>query len=212
MTPALLLFLSLPQTLLLVAVIHWFGSIWQLLLFRKGIRWRLILAFGAPGMIASFIGASISLELPEGILSRILGGFLIIYVLFILANPHFKLRESMATASAGGASYGFLAGIFGIGGAVRSIFLSAFDLPKAVYIATSGAIALAIDSTRIAAYIAGGSSLESSILSGLFVFITASLIGAIIGKKVVDRIPQERFRLFIAGFILLAGLKLAIFP
>jgi len=212
MTPALLLFLSLPQTLLLVAIIHWFGSIWQLLLFREGLRWRLIVAFGAPGIIASFIGASISLRFPEEALSRTLGGFLIVYVLFILANPHFKLYENMATASAGGASYGFLAGVFGIGGAVRSVFLSAFSLPKAVYIATSGAIALAIDSTRIAAYLAGGSSLEPSILSGLFLFILASLIGSIMGRQVVEGIPQENFRSFIAGFIFLAGLKLAAFP
>jgi uncharacterized membrane protein YfcA len=100
----------------------------------------------------------------------------------------------VAIAPAEGASYGFLAGIFGIGGAVRSVFLSAFGLPKAVYIATSGAIAPAIDSMRIAAYLAGGSSLEPSILSGLILFILASLIGSIMGKRVVERIPQENFR------------------
>jgi uncharacterized membrane protein YfcA len=88
MTPALLLFLSVPQTILLVAIIHWLGSIWQLLLFREGLRWRLIVAFGAPGIIASFIGASMSLRIPEGVLSRTLGGFLIVYVLFIFINPH----------------------------------------------------------------------------------------------------------------------------
>ena len=137
MTPVLLLFLPLPETLLLVGIIHVFGSLWQVLLFREGIMWRLLLAFGAPGIITSFIGASISLDVPKEILSRALGGFLIIYVLFILVNPRFRLQQRTLTASAGGASYGFLAGIFGIGGAVRGMFLSAFDLPKAVYIATS---------------------------------------------------------------------------
>lgn len=212
MTPVLLLFLSLPETLLLVAIIHWFASTWQLLLFQKGIKWRLILSFGAPGIIASFISASLSLKVPEEILSRALGGFLIIYVLFILTNPHFKLQESITTASAGGACYGFLAGIFGIGGAVRSIFLSAFNLPKAAYIATSGAIALIIDSARIAAYLSGGTRLEPPILLGLLIFIPASLMGSIIGKKVVEIIPQENFRSFIAGFVFLAGLKLVFFP
>lgn len=123
-----------------------FGSLWQVLLFHEGINWRLLLAFGAPGIITSFIGASISLDVPKDVLSRALGGFLIIYVLFILVNPRFRLQQRTFIASAGGASYGFLAGIFGIGGAVRGVFLSAFDLQKAVYIATSGAIALVIDS------------------------------------------------------------------
>ena len=212
MTPVLLLFLPLPETLLLVGIIHVFGSLWQLLLFREGIKWRLLLAFGAPGIITSFIGASISLNVPKEILSRALGGFLIIYVLFILVNPRFRLQQRTLTASAGGASYGFLAGIFGIGGAVRGMFLSAFDLPKAVYIATSGAIALVIDSTRIATYFTGGTRLEPLMMFGLLIFIPASLVGSVIGKKVVERVPQDQFRIFIAAFIFLAGLDLAIFP
>jgi uncharacterized membrane protein YfcA len=208
MTPVLLHFLPLPETLLLVGIVHWFNDIWELLLFREGIRWRLLLAFGAPGIIASFIGASISLNVPKEILSRTLGGFLIIYVLFILANPHFRLPQRTSVAAVGGASYGFSAGIFGIGGAVRSLFLSTFDLPKSIYIATGGAIALAIDSTRIATYVVGGTKLEFTILSGLLVFISASLLGSVIGKKIVERIPQQKFRVVIAIFLFLAGLDL----
>lgn len=183
MTPVLLLFLPLPETLLLVGIIHVFGSLWQVLLFHEGINWRLLLAFGAPGIITSFIGASISLDVPKEVLSRALGGFLIIYVLFILVNPRFRLQQRTFIASAGGASYGFLAGIFGIGGAVRGVFLSAFDLQKAVYIATSRAIALVIDSARIATYYTGGTRLEPLTVFGLLVFIPASLVGSLIGKK-----------------------------
>jgi uncharacterized membrane protein YfcA len=212
MTPLLLFFLPLPETLLLVGIIHMFGSLWQILLFREGVRWRLLLAFGAPGIITSFIGASISLNAPREILSRVLGGYLVIYVLFILVNPRFRLHEGTLTSSVGGASYGFLAGIFGIGGAVRAMFLSAFDLPKAVYIATSGAIALVIDSTRIATYFAGGTRLEPLIFFGLVAFIPSSLLGSVAGKKIVEKIPQDKFRFFIAAFIFLAGLDLAIFP
>ena len=73
MTPVLLLFLPLPETLLLVGIIHVFGSLWQVLLFREGVRWRLLIAFGAPGIITSFVGASISLDVPKEILSRALG-------------------------------------------------------------------------------------------------------------------------------------------
>jgi len=212
MTPLLLLFLPLSEAVLLAGIIHMFASLWQILLFREGIRWRLLFAFGAPGMITSFIGGSIYLNVPSGIISRALGGFLVIYVLFILANPHFRLRQGTLTSSVGGASYGFLAGIFGIGGAVRAVFLSAFDLPKAIYIATSGAIALLIDSTRIAAYFAGGTRLEPLIYLGLLIFIPASLLGSIAGKKIAERVPQDKFRFLVAAFIFLAGLNLAAFP
>ena len=49
MVPVLVMFYPLPQALLLVGIIHWFGDIWKMLLFRSGVRWRLVLLFGVPG-------------------------------------------------------------------------------------------------------------------------------------------------------------------
>ncbi len=212
MVPVLLIFLPLPQTLLFVGIIHWFNDIWKMLLFRKGIRWRLFLAFGIPGIIASFIGSSLSLKIPWEILSRALGVFLIAYVLFIIFNKTFKLSQRLSVAVSGGILTGFFAGIFGIGGEINAVALSAFNLEKAVYLATAGAISFVIDSTRIATYIKGGTQLEPAILSGLWIFILASLFGAMVGKRWVEKIPQEKFRNVVAVFIFLFGLKLVLFP
>ncbi len=212
MVPVLLAILPLPQTLLLVGIIHWFNDIWKMLLFREGIRWRLLLAFGLPGIFTSFIGSSLSLRIPWEILSRALGVFLIAYVLFIIFNQAFKLSQRLSVAASSGALTGFFAGIFGVGGEINAMTLSAFNLEKAVYIATAGAIAFMIDSTRIATYIEGGTRLDPAILSGLLIFIPASLIGAMIGKKGVEKISQEKFRNVVAVFIFLFGLKLVLFP
>lgn len=212
MVPILLLVLPLPQTLLLVGVIHWFNDIWKMLLFREGIRWRLLLAFGLPGIITSFIGSSLSLRISRDILSRALGIFLIAYVLFIVFNKTFQLSQRLSVAISGGALTGFFAGIFGIGGEISAVALSAFDLEKAIYIATAGAISFMIDSTRIATYIEGGVRLEPYILSGLLIFIPASLFGAMVGKRGVEKISQEKFRNVVAIFIFLFGLKLVLLP
>jgi len=212
MVPILLMAFPLPQTLLLVGMIHWFNDIWKMLLFRKGIRWKLCLAFGLPGIFTSFIGSSLSLRISQEVLSRALGLFLLAYVLFIAFNRTFKLSQRLSVAISGGALSGFFAGIFGIGGEINTVALSAFNLEKAVYIATAGAISFMIDSTRIATYIKGGIGLDPIILSGFLIFIPASLIGAMIGKKGVEKIPQEKFRNFVAVFILLLGLKLVLFP
>lgn len=47
---------------------------------------------------------------------------------------------------------------------------------------------------------------------GLLVFVPSSLVGSIIGKKIIERIPQDKFRVFVAAFIFLEGLGLAVFP
>ena len=119
MVPVLAPFLPLPQVLLLVGIIHWFGDVWKMLLFRSGIRWRLILLFGGTGLIASIAGGLLVFRLPESALSRTLGAFLLAYVAFIFIDRRFRIPETTATALLGGALYGLAAGIFGVGGAIR---------------------------------------------------------------------------------------------
>ncbi|MCO5382845.1 MAG: TSUP family transporter [Methanosarcina barkeri] len=95
---------------------------------------------------------------------------------------------------------------------MNAVALSAFNLEKAVYITTAGAISFMIDSTRIATYVRGGIGLEPVILAGFLIFIPLSLIGVMIGKRGIEKIPQEKFRNFVAVFIFLFGLKLVLLP
>jgi uncharacterized protein len=212
MVPVLLSIFPLPQTLLLTGMIHWFNDIWKMLLFREGIRWKLLLAFGLPGIIASFLGSSLSLRISWEILSRALGVFLIAYVLFIIFNKNFKLSQRLSVAVSCGSLTGFFAGIFGIGGEINAVALTAFNLEKAVYIATAGAISFLIDSTRIVTYINGGFGLEPAIISGFLIFVPASFVGVMIGKRLVEKIPQDKFRNVVSIFIFLFGLKLVLLP
>jgi len=212
MIPVLLIFFPPIEAIFLVSIIHWFGNIWKVLLFRKGFDLRLLLLFGITGFFTSYLGAFISLGSNEEILLRIFGVFLFAYALFLIFQTSFKVLASNSTALLGGLLSGFFAGIFGMGGAIRSMFLSAFNLPKEVYIATAGAIGLLIDSTRIVTYFIGGAQLSELLWWGLPLFITISFIGAKIAQNIVDKIPQDRFRMVIALFLLIIGIKLIIWP
>jgi len=212
MVPVMLFFYPFEQTLLFVGIIHWFGNLWKLILFRKGFRWKLILSFGIPGIASTYLGAELVFDISTALLSMILGSFLIIYVVYLFAKSSFKIKQSLVTGACGGALSGFFAGLFGMGGAIRGLFLTSFDLPKAVYITTAGAIALTIDTTRLATYIKNDARLPHLLLWGLLIFIPSSFIGARIAKSVVDKIPQEHFRKVVAVFLLLIGIKLILFP
>ncbi len=214
MVPVMLSFYPFEQTLLFVGIIHLFGNIWKLLLFRKGFRWRLILSFGIPGIATAYLGAilvKMMFDKSPTVLLRILGAFLICYVIYLFLKSSFKVKPGLSTGVCGGALSGFLAGFFGMGGAVRGLFLTSFDLPKAVYIATAGAIALAIDTTRLTTYVINEVRLPHLLLWGLLIFVPASFLGAKIAKSIVDKIPQEHFRKVVAVFLLLMGIKLLIF-
>jgi uncharacterized membrane protein YfcA len=212
MIPVVLLFYPLEETLLFVGIIHFLGNIWKLTLFRKGFQWKLILAFGIPGIAAGFLGASLVFHISSAILSRILAGFIISYVVYVILKPDFKVRANNISAGMGGFLSGFMAGIFGMGGAVRSLFLSAFNLPKEVYIVTGAAIAMVIDISRLSTYIFSGTRLENLIMWAMFLFIPLSFIAAKIAKLIVDKIPQKYFRIVVAAVLLIMAVKLLIIP
>jgi uncharacterized membrane protein YfcA len=212
MIPVMVLFYPMPETLLFVGAVHWFNDLWKLLLFREGIRWKLTLSFGLPGIVATVIGAHLLFTIPGTALQRVLGVFLIGYVVFLFAKSAFKVGQSTLAAVTGGALSGFFAGVFGMGGAIRALFLSAFDLPKAVYLATAGAIAIAIDTPRLATYIGQGTRLDSLLFWGMILFVPASFLGARFGKGLLERIPQEHFRRIVAALLFIVGLRLLIRP
>jgi uncharacterized membrane protein YfcA len=212
MIPILAMFLAPIEAIFLVSIIHWFGNIWQLTLFRSGFKMRLFVLFGISGLLASYGGAALSLKIEGDIFVRILGLFLAIYAISLIIKYKFKVKAGTKTALVGGTLSGFFAGMFGIGGPIRSAFLLAFDLPKAVYIATAGAIGLLVDSTRIITYLFGGVEMREELWWGLVIFIPISLLGARIAKLVVDKIPQDKFRQVLAILLFLMGLKLLIWP
>jgi uncharacterized protein len=212
MVPILIFFFPYPVTLLFVAFIHWFGDIWKMAFFPSGINWRVILGFGLVGILSSYFGAMLTLRIPADLLLRALGAFLLVYVIFLFLRREWQLPQDVRSMVSGGALSGFFAGIFGVGGAIRGTFLTAFNLPKETYIFTSGAIALFIDSSRIITYISEGVRLESLLLYGLILFIPVSFLGAFVAKNVVDRIPQATFRLVVAGFLGLVALRFLLLP
>ena len=202
MLPVLSLFYPLPVALLFVGIIHFFGDLWKVLLFKKKLNWRLILLFGLPGLVTSYFGASLILELPENLLKGILGILLIIFVVIVIIKHKLVLPKKDKWLVAGGAVDGFLAGIVGIGGPLRAAFLSAYDLQKAVHISTSGALGLMVDSIRLTTYVLSGVELYTFLLWGMIIYVPVSFIGAKLGQKTVKHIPQKDFH-YVVGFFLL---------
>ncbi len=213
MVPIMLFFLPYAETLLFVGVVHWFGDVAKLFIFKRGLNWKILLAFGIPGIIAAYIGAALTFQISVVLLSRLTGLFLIAYVAFITLRPKFKINPSVATAFVGGGLSGLMGGLTGVGGgAIRAVVLTAFNLQKEVYVFTTGIVGATVDASRIDGYFTGGTRIEHSLIIGLPFFVIMSFLGVRIGKVMVDKIPQEKFRYVVAVFLLIIGVKFALFP
>lgn len=210
--PFLLLFFPFQQMLLFVGVLHLATDVWKVSLFREGIQKHLILLFGLSGAFAAIIGAQLSFAVSEEVVSRFLGIALIGYAVFVFRYPHWQLARSAKAEIVGGVTSGLLAGLFGVGGPTRSAVLAAYNLPKASYIATAGAIAIFIDIPRLAVYLFEGTRLPANLLWGLLLYIPITYAGALVARRFLTDIPEPQFRRFVLGVLALLGLKLLFFP
>ena len=142
----------------------------------------------------------------QNILKLCLGIFLLLFSIISFIKPSFKFRASTKNAVIGGGLSGFLAGLIGTGGALRSAFLTSFNLRKNVYIATAAAIAIAVDIIRIPIYFKSG-FLEPKFYAYLPILFVIAIAGSYLGKKIVDKIQQNAFRKLVLAAIVLVSLK-----
>ncbi len=211
MLPVILIFHPLSDALIFVTIIHWFNAVWRLLYFRTGFDLKLVLTFGISGIVTSIIGAKVVFLVDEYILTKLIAVFLLAYSVFLLKNPSFQISFNKRTGVIGGALSGFIAGIFGMGGAIRSAFLAAFNLPKEIYLANSALLLAIIDTSRLLTYFyekQGIGNLLGMSYTNVIICILFSFIGVSLGKKIVDKIPQEQFRIIIAVFLMIIAVKL----
>jgi uncharacterized membrane protein YfcA len=206
--PVAALVFDFPTALLLVGVFHVAGSASRAVFFRHGLERRVLLGFGLPSLAFTLLGAALVLSTPEETLKGLLGLFLVGYAALSLRRG-VALRPTGAAMGVGGAVSGFLAGLIGTGGALRGAFLSAFRLPRDSYLANAALIALAVDLTRLPVYFGQGFS-ERVPWTYYPLLIGIAWAGAFAGRRLVARIPQERFRNVVFALLLLAGLAFTI--
>jgi uncharacterized protein len=210
MVAALITFLPIDQAILLSAVIHWFNALCIVGFFWKGLHKRLILFFAVPGVLTAFVGAQFITVHDPHWFNLFLGIILISYVLFVFLKPKFRLSESPLILIGSGSLSGFLKSIFGIGGGINAVVLTAFDVEKTTYLATGGAISVVLDTARLLAYWFYGATLETSLQYGLLVFIPLSLAGSLVGRAVVGWIPQHQFRKVVLIALAVMGIWLLV--
>ena len=194
--PITLIFVDFKTALVLVAISHISGSLGATAFFRHGLDKRLILLFGLPSIILTILGAYLVTYVPQNVLQLILGLSLLIFSIYFLLKPDFKVAVSKKNTIFGGSLSGFLQGLLGIGGPLRGAFLISYNLDKFKYIATLAAIAVIIDATRIPIYFLNN-LLEPQFYYFIPVLAVIGIMGSYTGKRIVQKIPQNIFKKFV---------------
>ncbi len=206
--PVALLFMDVKTAVFVVAVFHLFNNLFKIGLFRKRVDTKVFWPFGIPSILLAFTGALLVSIIQIETVKTVLGVFLIAYALYSFLEPRFGIKKTRANAVAGGSLSGFLAGLIGLGGAIRGAFLVAFDLPKEVYVATSAAIALVIDVTRIPTYLLTKTVQNNTYYILLPILCVMAYLGVRTGKLWLERINQKTFRRMVSIALFAVGAKI----
>jgi uncharacterized membrane protein YfcA len=203
--PLAQLLLPFQTVLALTGILHVFGNANKIILFFKEINWQIALRFIIPTMITVAIGAWLTEYISPDGLEIGLGVFLVVFSIFMLLKPAWKVSPKPIYSLLGGAISGFLTGLIGSGGAIRGITMTAFQLQKSTFIATNAMIDFLNDVTRTVIYLSMGYLSWGYWIHVLVLFI-AAWIGSLLGKWIVMRIDQQQFRRIVLLLIINVGL------
>lgn len=191
--PIATLFFDFQTVLGITAVFHVFSNLSKIVLFKQGIDWKIALKLGIPATIFVLLGALLTAYVSVAQLELGMNLLLVSLSIYLLFQFNRKLSPTNSNLIIGGVSSGFLAGLVGTGGAIRGIVLTAFQLPKTIFVATSALIDLGVDSGRAVIYISEG-YFKSQQLIYIPFLILISVVGSWIGKKALTKVSDRLFR------------------
>jgi uncharacterized membrane protein YfcA len=191
--PMAAMFFDFKIVLGITAVFHVFSNVFKIILFRKGVDRYVILYLGIPAVISVVIGALLTVYIPVKIIEIAMSVVVLGIAVYMIFNQRMAFSKRSSNLIVGGTVSGFLAGLVGTGGAIRGLTLTAFELEKHAFVATSAVIDLGVDTSRAVIYIWNG-YFQSEHIKLIPMLIAIAFVGSYIGKLILARTSALFFR------------------
>jgi uncharacterized protein len=163
-------------------------------------------SFGIPSAAGGLTGALLHSYAGNRALSVVFGCILIFVGVSELSGLSRRMRFSGIVAWTAGALSGFLGGLVGNQGGIRSGALLGFDIDRRAFVATATAIGLIVDVVRMPAYFATQLGDLTSIWPLIALATSGAVVGTLAGERALRGIPEATFRKIVAVLLVLLGL------
>lgn len=207
LTPILALQLDTRLAIAAVSVPHLVGTAYRFWTMRRSIDRTVLLEFGVPSAVGGLAGALMHGALNSRSLTIVFGFLLLFTAAAELTGWIRQVRWGRSFGWIAGSVSGFLGGLVGNQGSVRTVGLLAYDVSPTAFVATATTVALIVDGARMPVYLAtqGG---EIAALWPILVVATGGVVaGTAAGIRILPQLRKETFRRTVA--VLLAALGVA---
>ncbi|HRP95078.1 MAG TPA: TSUP family transporter [Rhodocyclaceae bacterium] len=227
--PVFALFFPVPLAIAATAVVHFANNLFKFGLMARQADWRVVARFSAPAAVAALGGAA-TLGLVDRlpVLARytlgessfevtavkaVIGGLIVIFAALELSPAFQRLALPARWLPVGGVLSGFFGGLSGNQGALRSAFLLKAGLSKEAFVATGVVSAVIVDAVRLTVYgttvLAGFVEQSRALLAPVTVGTLCAFVGAVVGKRVLQKVTLRTVRSIVAAAMLGIGAGMA---
>jgi uncharacterized membrane protein YfcA len=209
LTPVLALQTGTRLAVAAVAIPHFVGTAQRFWLLRAHVERRVLLWFGITSATGGLVGALLSAGGSNRALAVVFGLAVGLAGISELTGWMQRVRWGRRAAWVAGLLSGFLGGLVGNQGGIRSAALLGFDVPKESFVATATAIALVVDLARLPVYLVTQGAEIASIWPLLLVATAGVVVGTAFGTRILGRLPQRAFPRIVGTALLLLGIAAA---
>ena len=153
LTPLLAVRVGTKLAVTAVSVPHLTATALRFWIMWKHVDCRLLWSFGLMSAVGGLAGALLHAYADNPALSVVFGGLLILTGVMGLSGLSERLRFRGWVGWVAGAVSGFLGGLVGNQGGIRSAAMLGFDVPKHAFVATATAVGLLVDGGRMPVYL-----------------------------------------------------------
>lgn len=223
--PLFSLYFPIEVAIILTAIVHFLNNVFKLVLLGKHANKNILVIFGMPAILFSFIGAyTLSLVTQMKVLTTFtfggisfeilpvklcIGAILLFFALFEVIPSWSKITFDKKYVPLGGVLSGFFGGLSGIQGALRTAFLIRLGLSKESFIATGVVIACCIDLSRLGIYLQDWTIYRDQIDFNLVLCATlAAFLGAFVGNRIIEKVTYNTIKILVALLLIIYAILL----
>lgn len=185
------------------------GNLSRVYFNRRELDWKIVGLFSLGSLPTAVLGSVVYVALPPLWIKKAIGAFLILSVILQRLHGDFKIRNPL-TFTPVGALNGFLSALLGGVGPLAAPFFLAYGLVKEAFVGTEALCAAGMHLVKSIAYnrlaVLDGEGFAIGLGFGLIM-----TFGSYVSRKILERIPREKFLLLVevlltaVGFLMLTG-------
>lgn len=202
--PAIVAVFGIREAIPILTVAQLIGNASRVWFNRCELDWRVVGWFALGAVPLGLLGGYLFAKAPLVALTRLLGAFLLLVVVWRHIRP--KPKSFPVESFAGiGAGASFLSALLGSVGPIMAPFFLAYGLVKGAYIGTEALSTVVMHIVKLIAYRQTAVLTLSGALIGLGLG-PVMILGSFLGKHILDRLPEKVFVAIIEGVLIVAGL------